>query len=123
MIFLFNIGTVWLGMNQRPSSVWIINLYYYSVIIFRQALEMYGTGAGGTRNISGNSLFHEKLEEDVAKLHQKEAGLIFTSCFVANDSTLFTLGKMIPGKEIFHDFFCILYTYNYHEFFNFSFSR
>lgn len=65
---------------------------------FREALEKYGAGAGGTRNISGNSLFHEKLEQDLSTLHQKEAALLFTSCFVANDSTLFTLGKMIPGK-------------------------
>uniref|UniRef100_A0A8D8WQU5 5-aminolevulinate synthase n=1 Tax=Cacopsylla melanoneura TaxID=428564 RepID=A0A8D8WQU5_9HEMI len=69
----------------------------------KQALEKFGTGAGGTRNISGNSLFHEKLEEDVARLHQKEAGLVFTSCFVANDSTLFTLGKMIPGLHYISD--------------------
>lgn len=69
----------------------------------RDALEKFGTGAGGTRNISGNSLYHEKLEEDVARLHQKEAGLVFTSCFVANDSTLFTLGKMVPGLHIISD--------------------
>lgn len=77
----------------------MLNIIFY-VFVFREALEKYGTGAGGTRNISGNSLFHEKLEEDVARLHQKEAGLVFTSCFVANDSTLFTLGKMIPGKLV-----------------------
>lgn len=45
-------------------------------------------------------MFHENLEKDLAKLHQKEAALLFTSCFVANDSTLFTLGKMIPGMQL-----------------------
>jgi 5-aminolevulinate synthase len=48
-------------------------------------------------------MFHENLEKDLAKLHKKEAALLFTSCFVANDSTLFTLGKMIPGVHIFSD--------------------
>lgn len=43
-------------------------------------------------------MFHENLEKDLAALHKKEAALLFTSCFVANDSTLFTLGKMIPGR-------------------------
>lgn len=44
-------------------------------------------------------MFHENLEKDLAVLHEKEAALLFTSCFVANDSTLFTLGKMIPGMD------------------------
>lgn len=65
-----------------------------------EAVEKFGSGSGGTRNISGNTPFHEELEKEVASLHRKEQALLFTSCFVANDSTLFTLGKSLPSKEI-----------------------
>ena len=64
---------------------------------------MHGVGAGGTRNISGTSMFHATLEKSLADWHQKEAGLIFTSCYVANDTTLFTLGNLMPGCIIFSD--------------------
>lgn len=65
----------------------------------RDTLKQHGAGAGGTRNISGTSKFHVDLEQELADLHGKDAALLFSSCFVANDSTLFTLARMMPGKE------------------------
>ncbi|KAJ8949126.1 hypothetical protein NQ318_012874 [Aromia moschata] len=95
--------------GEKPITVWCSNDYLGMSChpevkgAVRAALERYGSGAGGTRNISGNSTLHEKLEKTLAKLHQKEAALLFTSCFVANDSTLFTLAKALPGCHIFSD--------------------
>ena len=90
--------TVWcsndyLGMSRHPAVTRSV----------REALDKFGAGAGGTRNISGNSTGHEMLERRLASLHQKEAGLLFTSCFIANDSTLYTLAKLLPGCHIFSD--------------------
>ena len=62
-----------------------------------------GSGAGGTRSISGTTPHHTRLETEIADLHTKEAGLLFTSCFVANDSSIGTLGKLLPGCEICSD--------------------
>lgn len=67
------------------------------------AITEHGIGAGGTRNISGTSYYHCALEKEVASLHQKEAGLIFSSCYVANDATLSTLCQMLPDCVIFSD--------------------
>uniref|UniRef100_T1GLT2 5-aminolevulinate synthase n=1 Tax=Megaselia scalaris TaxID=36166 RepID=T1GLT2_MEGSC len=95
--------------QEKPITVWCANDYLGMSChpevksAVRHALEKYGAGAGGTRNISGNSLNHENLEKRLANLHQKEAALLFTSCFVANDSTLFTLARLLPGCHIFSD--------------------
>ncbi|CAH0562464.1 unnamed protein product [Brassicogethes aeneus] len=95
--------------GEKPIRVWCANDYLGMSChpevknAVREALEKYGTGAGGTRNIAGNSTLHEKLEATLAKLHQKDGALLFTSCFVANDSTLFTLAKSLPGCHIFSD--------------------
>ena len=69
----------------------------------REALDDVGSGAGGTRNISGNTYYHTMLERELADLHQKEAALLFTSGYVSNDATLATIARILPGCIIFSD--------------------
>ncbi|XP_064091196.1 5-aminolevulinate synthase, erythroid-specific, mitochondrial-like isoform X3 [Macrobrachium nipponense] len=95
--------------GEREITVWCSNDYLgmsrHQAVrgAVKSALDEHGAGAGGTRNISGNTILHEALESKLAEIHQKDAALLFTSCYVANDSTLFTLAKALPNCEIFSD--------------------
>ena len=95
--------------ENKQIVMWCINDYLgmskHSQVIQSSidALLKYGVGSGGTRNIGGNNIAIVELEKELASLHDKEAALVFTSGFVANDTTLATIAKIIPNIVFFSD--------------------
>ena len=86
-------GNDYLGMGQHPVT---INAMH-------EAVDVTGAGSGGTRNISGTTVYHKRLEAELSDLHGKESALLFTSAYTANDATLSTLPKFFPGLIIYSD--------------------
>ena len=83
----------YLGMGQHPFVIEAIE----------RAMKEIGVGSGGTRNISGTNLYHVALENEISNIHEKEASLVFTSGYVANDAALSTLGSKLKNCAIFSD--------------------
>jgi 5-aminolevulinate synthase len=95
--------------KEDKVTVWCSNDYLgmgrneHVLKSMHETLDNYGAGAGGTRNISGHNQHAVGLEATIAKLHAKENALVFSSCYVANDATLATLGSKLPNCVILSD--------------------
>jgi 5-aminolevulinate synthase len=83
----------YLGMGQDPDVIEAM----------KEAVDTFGAGSGGTRNISGTTRYHVELEKELASLHGKESALLFTSGYVSNEATLSTLAKIMPNVIIYSD--------------------
>lgn len=105
----FPVADNYSGIGPAKITIWCSNDYLgmgqHPVVVqaMQQAAAQFGAGAGGTRNISGNSHAVVELEAELADLHGKESALVFMSGYIANQTSLSTLAKLLPGCIILSD--------------------
>lgn len=95
--------------TNKEITIWCSNDYLgmgqnkfvrYAMI---DAINNYGAGAGGSRNIGGSNSLHSELEQEIANFHNKESGLIFPTGFASNDVTISCLTKLLKNCVFLSD--------------------
>lgn len=92
--------------TKKEVTIWCSNDYLgmgQNAIVrnaMKDAIDLYGSGAGGTRNISGTTQLITELETSLCDLHKKEAALVFTSGFTSNEGSLGALLRLLPNDAV-----------------------
>ena len=95
--------------GPRDVTVWCSNDYLgmgqssHAISAMSHAVEKHGTGAGGTRNISGTSSSIVALEQECAGVHNKERALVFTSGYVANEASISAILAIMDDPIVLSD--------------------
>ena len=116
-----NFNEIERNAGQHPKALWKVNSKLYDITVWCSndylgmsqnsliissmidAVKNMGTGSGGTRNISGNSSAIIDLEKELAILHDKSKAIVFSSGYVANESTISTLLNILDDVVVFSD--------------------
>ena len=85
----------YLGLASHPSVVAAV----------KDAVELYGWGAGASRLVSGNMTLHETLENEISKFKKKDAAIVFPTGYMANLGVITSLvsnGDLVICDKLNH---------------------
>ncbi len=91
------------AVNWCSNDYLCMSVHELVIERFRSVAGHSGVGSGGTRNISGTTVYHRELENALAGLHKKEAALLFSGAYLANLTTLSTLGRLFADAIFLSD--------------------
>lgn len=97
------------GAGDRPVVIWCSNDYLgmsqHPAVrqAMHEAIDEYGAGSGGSRNIGETHGLYDQLEDSLADWHGKEAALVFPTGFSSNDATLQCLLRQISDCVVISD--------------------